>query len=171
MAAAGLLLLSVSGCTLVGYPSGHGDTAPSPAGIPAAPVGGPSDAGRTYEVFGVRYQVMDQADGYRERGIASWYGEEFAGRPTSSGEIFDPDRPSAAHRTLPLNTWVEVTNLDNGRQLTVRINDRGPFARTDERIIDLSYAAARQLGVVGPGTARVEVRALSDREVAQAARR
>jgi rare lipoprotein A len=102
------------------------------------------------------------ADGtnYVEVGVASWYGHELAGRRTSSGEIFDPLALTAAHRTLPLSTWVEVTNLQNGRSVVLRVNDRGPFAETDERIIDVSYGAARVLGLVGPGTARVEVKAV-----------
>jgi rare lipoprotein A len=111
-------------------------------------------------VFGVRYRVLDTADGYLEEGIASWYGGEFHGRPTSSGEIFDQNRVSAAHRTLPLHTWVEVENLENGRQIVVRVNDRGPFAHTDTRIIDLSRAAADELGYLPSGTARVRVRAV-----------
>jgi rare lipoprotein A len=126
-----------------------------------------SDAGRTYEVFGVTYQVVASADGFRERGFASWYGEAFHGRPTATGETYDMYRLSAAHRTLPLHTWVEVTNLDNGKRLVLRINDRGPFARTHERVIDLSWAAALELGVVGPGTAPVEIRALPADEVAE----
>ncbi|MCX8160461.1 MAG: septal ring lytic transglycosylase RlpA family protein [Candidatus Saccharicenans sp.] len=90
-----------------------------------------------------------------ETGIASWYGPEFHGRPTSSREIFDQNDLTAAHPTLPFGTMVLVTNLENGRQVTVRINDRGPFVKG--RIIDLSYAAARLLGMVGPGTARVRL--------------
>ncbi len=88
-------------------------------------------------------------------GIASWYGGEFHGRRTSSGEVFDQHDMTAAHPTLPFGTWVNVTNLENGRAAVVRINDRGPFVRG--RIIDLSYAAARVLGIVGPGTARVRL--------------
>ncbi|NNK62564.1 MAG: septal ring lytic transglycosylase RlpA family protein, partial [Gemmatimonadetes bacterium] len=117
--------------------------------------------GLSYEVFGRRYRILDSADGYRERGTASWYGEAFHGRPTASGETYDMHALSAAHRTLPLHTWIEVVNLDNGRRLVLRVNDRGPFADTGRRILDLSYGAARELGVVGPGLARVEVRALS----------
>ncbi len=93
-------------------------------------------------------------------GVASWYGEEFHGRPTSSSEIYDMHDMTAAHRTLPFGTLVSVTNLENGRSAVVRINDRGPFVRG--RIIDLSYAAARVLGIVGPGTARVRVEVLKD---------
>ena len=159
-------------CSLVGYPSGRGGDGPMPAAVPTsstgagapgsagAPASRPSDAGRTYEVFGVRYQVLDSAEGYEETGMASWYGEAFHGRPTASGETYDMNGRSAAHRTLPLHTWVEVTNLENGRSLVVRVNDRGPFAHTDSRILDLSYGAARELDMVGPGTARVRVRAL-----------
>lgn len=111
-----------------------------------------------YTVLGRTYHVRETARGYSERGLASWYGSKFHGKPTSSGEPFDMHQVSAAHRTLPLPSWVEVTNLDNGRSLVVRVNDRGPFK--DGRIIDLSYAAAVKLGVVDAGTAPVEVRAL-----------
>jgi len=112
----------------------------------------------TYVVFGERYHVLDTSDGYVERGIASWYGEPFHGRRTSSGETYDMYRLTAAHKSLPLPTYVQVTNLDNGLQIVVRVNDRGPFH--EGRIIDLSYAAAKKIGMIGPGTARVEVRAL-----------
>jgi rare lipoprotein A len=111
-----------------------------------------------YTVNGRTYRVLPSARGYRERGDASWYGSKFHGRLTSSGEPFDMYKVSAAHKTLPLPTWVEVTNLENGRKLVVRVNDRGPFKQG--RIIDLSYAAAVKLGVVDRGTAPVEVRAL-----------
>jgi rare lipoprotein A len=94
-----------------------------------------------------------------EFGIASWYGQEFHGRPTSSHEVFNMNDMTAAHRTLAFGTHVMVTNLDNDHSVVVRINDRGPFVRG--RIIDLSYAAASVLGVVGPGTARVRVETLS----------
>lgn len=90
-----------------------------------------------------------------ERGVASWYGEAFHGRSTANGERYDMHRLTAAHRTLPFGTVVEVRNLDNGRSVRVRINDRGPFVRG--RIIDLSYAAAREIEMIGPGTARVEL--------------
>lgn len=93
-----------------------------------------------------------------ERGVASWYGEPFHGRRTASGEVYDMHRFTAAHRTLPFHTLVEVTNLDNKRSVRVRITDRGPFVRG--RIVDLSYAAAREIGLIGPGTARVELRVL-----------
>ena len=119
-----------------------------------------SDAGRLYEVFGVEYRVLDTPVGYEAEGLASWYGEQFNGRPTASGEIFDMNGYSAAHRTLPLHTWVEVENLDNGRRVVVKVNDRGPFVDTDDRLIDLSMGAARRLEMIGPGIARVRIRAV-----------
>ena len=91
-----------------------------------------------------------------ETGLASWYGVPYHGRRTSSGEVYDMYQVSAAHREIPLGSWVEVTNLTNGRSLTVRINDRGPFV--EGRIIDLSYASASLLGVTGPGVVPVKVR-------------
>jgi rare lipoprotein A len=105
---------------------------------------------------------MAQAKDFRQQGIASWYGKEFHGRKTSNGETYDMYGLSAAHKTLPLGTWVKVRNLENGRRLDLRINDRGPFVRG--RVIDLSYGAAKKLGVVGPGTAKVEVVALGIRK-------
>lgn len=111
-----------------------------------------------YEVFGKKYQVMASSRGYVQRGTASWYGSKFHGRRTSSGEPYDMHLATAAHKTLPLPTYAEVTNLDNGKKVIVKINDRGPFK--DNRIIDLSYAAALRLGVIATGTAPVEVRAI-----------
>jgi rare lipoprotein A len=102
-----------------------------------------------------------------ERGVASWYGGKFHGRRTASGEVFDTHRLTAAHRTLPFGTLVEVRNLDNDRTVRVRITDRGPFVRG--RVIDLSYAAAREIGMVGPGTARVELALVADADGAAAA--
>lgn len=112
----------------------------------------------SYEVNGTRYYPLKSATGFVERGIASWYGRDFHGRRTSSGEPYDMYKMTAAHRILPLPTYVEVTNLENGRRAVVRVNDRGPFH--DNRIIDLSYAAARKLGMHDAGTALVEVRAV-----------
>ena len=111
-----------------------------------------------YEVFGVRYEVMPSSTGYKERGIASWYGKKFHGRQTSNGERYDMYSMTAAHKTLPLPTNVRVTNLDNGRAVIVRVNDRGPFVKG--RIIDMSYAAAQALDMTRSGIARVEVEAL-----------
>jgi rare lipoprotein A len=102
---------------------------------------------------------MQSAAGYVEQGIASWYGSDFHGGRTATGETYDMDAMTGAHPTLPLPTWVQVTNLDNGRSVVVRLNDRGPFAKG--RIIDLSRAAAEALDMVRAGTARVEVKSLA----------
>ncbi len=112
----------------------------------------------SYVVFGERYSVMESAAGFSERGIASWYGTKFHGRRTSSGEPYDMYAMTAAHKHLPLPSYVEVTNLENGRKIVVKVNDRGPFAHN--RIIDLSYAAATKLGMVDTGTAPVEIRVI-----------
>ncbi|MEM7280188.1 MAG: septal ring lytic transglycosylase RlpA family protein [Pseudomonadota bacterium] len=111
-----------------------------------------------YDQFGQRYYVLKTAKGYNERGVASWYGKKFHGRQTSNGEIFDMYAMTAAHKTLPLPAYVEVTNLRNGKKAVLRVNDRGPFV--DNRIIDLSYAAATKLGIVQDGTGLVEVRTI-----------
>jgi len=113
-----------------------------------------------YDEFGITYRILDSSEGYEASGIASWYGEPFHGRRTSSGEIYDMYAMSGAHRSLPLPSYVEVTNLDNGRSVTLRINDRGPFVNPELRIIDVSYTAALKLGMIGPGTVRVRVKAL-----------
>jgi rare lipoprotein A len=111
-----------------------------------------------YTVLGRTYRVLDSAEGYRERGVASWYGTKFHGKLTSTREPYDMFAFTAAHKTLPLPTYVRVTNLDNGRSLIVRVNDRGPFH--PNRIIDLSYAAAIRLGIAARGTGLVEVEAI-----------
>ena len=111
-----------------------------------------------YTVNGKSYHVMGNEEGYREVGLASWYGEKFHGHLTSNGEIFDMYQLSAAHKSLPIPSYVTVTNLDNNRSIVVRINDRGPFH--NDRILDLSYAAAWKLGFSDRGTARVQVEAL-----------
>ncbi len=112
-----------------------------------------------YEVYGVRYQVLPSSYGYQERGVASWYGEKFHGRATSSQEPYDMHAMTAAHKTLPLPTYVEVRNLRNNKSVIVRVNDRGPFV--DNRIIDLSYSAAKKLDLIQDGTGLVEVTAIS----------
>lgn len=109
----------------------------------------------TYEVFGKTYTTLASAAGYKAEGLASWYGRKFHGRRTSSGEPFSMYELTAAHRTLPIPTYVRVTNLENGRQTLVRVNDRGPFHA--DRILDLSYAAAVKLGFAERGTARVRI--------------
>ena len=113
-----------------------------------------------YEVFGKRYYVLKSSYGFKERGVASWYGKKFHGRPTSSGVIYDMHKMTAAHKTLPLPTTVRVRNLKNGRSVIVQVNDRGPFV--DNRIIDMSFAAATRLDMIKDGTALVEITVLSD---------
>jgi len=112
-----------------------------------------------YTVLGKQYRVLARADGYVERGLASYYGVKFHGRRTSNREIYDMYAFTAAHKTLPLPSFARVTNLDNGKSVVVRVNDRGPFHAG--RVIDLSYAAAVRLDMIRQGTARVEVRALT----------
>ena len=127
---------------------------PEPRHEPRAAYGNRSP----YKVLGKSYRVLPSAEGYVERGVASWYGQKFHGRHTSSREIYDMCSFSAAHKTLPLPSYVRVTRLDTGESVVVRVNDRGPFHAG--RIIDLSYAAAVKLGLDRSGTAPVEVRAL-----------
>jgi rare lipoprotein A len=117
-----------------------------------------------YTVFNVGYRPLKTSRGYRERGVASWYGKKFHGRRTSSGEAYDMYTMTAAHKTLPLPSYVRVRNLGNGKSVVVRVNDRGPFL--NNRLIDLSYAAAARLGILGAGTGIVEVEALSGDEPA-----
>lgn len=114
--------------------------------------------GPVYEVFGKRYTVMPSSKGYQERGVASWYGKKFHGNLTSSRETYDMYQMTAAHKTLPLPTYVRVRNLQNGKSIVVRVNDRGPFVHN--RIIDLSYSAALRLDMVRNGTGLVEVTAI-----------
>ena len=139
---------------------------PPPAGVESIPDAVPRLEPRSahgnppfYDVLGRRYFVLAAADGYLERGVASWYGPTFHGGNTSSGEPYDMYGMSAAHKTLPLPTYVRVTNLRNGRSVVVRINDRGPFIAN--RLIDLSYTAAAKLDMIREGTTLVEVRALT----------
>jgi len=132
--------------------SGIPDAVPRPE--PLSRYGNPE----SYVVYGKRYYTLPSSKGYQERGMASWYGTKFHGKRTSSGEPYDLYGMTAAHKTLPLPTYVRVTNLDNGSAVTLKVNDRGPFH--DDRIIDLSYTAAAKLGILGNGTGRVEVRAI-----------
>lgn len=113
----------------------------------------------SYVVEGRRYTVLASAEGYKVQGIASWYGAKFHGRRTSSGEPYDMYAMTAAHPTLPLPSYVQVTNLRNGRKVVVKVNDRGPFRHN--RVIDLSYVAALKLGIVAQGTGLVEVKVVT----------
>ncbi|MFZ4690512.1 MAG: septal ring lytic transglycosylase RlpA family protein [Polymorphobacter sp.] len=158
------LLVLLAGCT-------SGDRSPPrpvavvPAAEPVKPEVAPAKPavvrpgtvkiGKPYQVFGVSYYPADDRN-YDERGIASWYGPGFHALDTANGERYEQDDVTAAHKTLPMPSYVEVENLDNGRKLTVRINDRGPFVAG--RIIDLSRRSAQLLGVDRAGTARVRVR-------------
>ncbi len=117
---------------------------------------------KPYEVDGLRYHPLRDHHGFQENGAASWYGQKFHGRKTSNGEVYDMYGLSAAHKTLPMGVYVKVSHLASGRQIIVRINDRGPFVAG--RIIDLSYGAARQLGIVDSGTAQVQIQALGYQE-------
>jgi rare lipoprotein A len=120
-----------------------------------APTPSPKEKPKPYRVGNTWYQPVSDARGYKERGIASWYGKKFHGRKTSSGETYNMYAMTAAHKTLPLGTHVSVINLNNNKKATVHINDRGPFVRG--RIIDLSYSAAKKLDMISSGTAPVEI--------------
>ena len=171
LATAGVVaLLALAGCA-----SEPMRPVPPSAPVPPAPAPGtaavPHDEPRSkygnppfYEVGGRRYAVLQTAAGYVEQGVASWYGPDFHGGRTATGETYDMNAMTGAHPTLPLPAWVRVTNLENGRSVVVRLNDRGPFAR--DRIIDLSHAAAEQLDMIRKGTARVEVRSLATGDTA-----
>ena len=157
-----LILVSVVGsssCTLVGTATPE-DPRMVPQGVPVEELASDTGNMEEYTVNGAVYRVLETSYGYTETGMASWYGEQFHGRPTSSMEPFDMNGVSAAHRSLPIPTWVRVTNLENGRRLLVRVNDRGPFAHTERRIIDLSYGAAVLLGMVEAGVVEVRVEAV-----------
>ncbi|WP_410003468.1 septal ring lytic transglycosylase RlpA family protein [Marinobacter sp. F3R11] len=140
-------------------PSGNFDASGLSDAVPVYQA--PVNAGNKspYTVWGKRYTVMDSNDGYVARGTASWYGEKFHGHKTSNGETFDMYQMSAAHKSLRIPGYARVTNLANGRSVIVRVNDRGPFH--GDRLIDLSYAAAKKLGYQSHGTAQVEVAAIT----------
>lgn len=121
---------------------------------------GPKKIGKPYKINGVTYYPMESADGYSEEGIASWYGPGFHGKLTANGERYNQKAMTAAHKTLPLPTLVKVDNLENGKSVIVRVNDRGPYSKG--RIIDLTEVAARRLGMIDKGTARVRVSVLSE---------
>ena len=158
-----LLLASVSACGNIGYRDGAPDRIKIdvrkipdavPKVEPLSEYGNPS----SYEVLGKTYHPLKSSKGFVQHGIASWYGTKFDGQKTSSGEKYDMYAMTAAHKTLPLPCYVRVTNLDNHKQVVVKVNDRGPFH--EGRIIDLSYAAAIKLGIDKTGTANVEIVAI-----------
>jgi rare lipoprotein A len=135
------------------------------AKAPVIPGPVPEGAPRPYRVGQEWYQPLASVREFKEQGVASWYGKDFHGKKTSSGEIYNMYDMTAAHKILPLGTYVRVKNLENNRMIDVRINDRGPFVRG--RIIDLSYTAAKKLEIVGPGTAKVEIVALGTRNLSK----
>jgi|TARA_B110000211_G_C14084675_1_gene556126 rare lipoprotein A len=158
-----ILSVTLSACS-IGVPIGTRTDTSSADAIKIPPVATRSKLGNptSYVVFGKRYYVMDNAHGFVQRGLASWYGKKFHGRKTSSGEIYNMHAMTAAHKTLPLPSYVRVVNIENGRSIVVKVNDRGPFI--GDRIIDLSFAGATKLGVIEPGTAEVEISVLSSSE-------
>ena len=164
-----LLALLFAGCnghlpSLPGEQDGpgeHRDVSHVPDAVPRVEPRSRGGNPANYVVFGKRYHTLSSSEGFTQRGIASWYGRKFHGRKTSNGETYDMYSMSAAHKRLPIPTYVQVTNLENGRQVVVRVNDRGPFH--DNRIIDLSYAAASRIGMLGKGTALVEIQAIDPR--------
>lgn len=159
LAAALLACAGLAACATPKHPIDLATSAPAPSRTQpsmTAPDGKPlRGTMKPYQIKGVWYTPAEQPD-YDETGVASWYGEKFHNRQTANGEVFDQWRLSAAHKTLPLPSIVEVENLDNGRRMRLRVNDRGPFV--EGRVIDLSRAAAEELGFVGKGVARVRVR-------------
>lgn len=144
-------------------PQPPADVAAIPDAVPRAEPRSAKGNPPFYDVLGKRYFVLSTAAGYVERGVASWYGPGFHAARTSNGEPYDMYAMTAAHKTLPLPAYVQVTHLGNGRSVILRVNDRGPFK--DGRIIDLSYTAASKLGILKAGTAFVEVRALTPGEM------
>lgn len=158
---AGCIVLA-SGCGVTVKRDGPGGlvgAGPAPDATPQVETRSRYGNPDSYEVFGKRYYTLKTSRGFQERGIASWYGKDFHGRRTSSGEVYDMYQMTAAHKHLPLPSYVTVTNLENGRSAVLKVNDRGPFH--ENRVIDLSYAAALKLGVAKKGTAFVEITAIN----------
>jgi rare lipoprotein A len=149
------LMLCCGGCTITPEPDSTCYTAAVPSPQSGARLKGWQ---KPYRVMGKSYTPLMDHDGFVQEGTASWYGKKFHGRKTSNGEVYDMYAMTAAHKTLPLGVFVRVENKSTGREAVVRVNDRGPFVAG--RIIDLSFAAANKLGVVGPGTAPVVITAL-----------
>jgi len=159
-----LLILSFFGCSSAldkqyEYGSSHIPPPKKPTyKTPSPSSGNKTGTQKPYKIKGVKYTPIASASGFMQTGIASWYGSKFHGRKTSNGEIYNMYAMTAAHKTLPMNTWVSVHNLKNNRKIVVRINDRGPFIRG--RIIDLSYTGAKRIGIVDSGTVKVRITAL-----------
>jgi len=156
-----LLIMTLAGCSSItierdSAPSKSVDISSIPDAIPKSEARSKYGNPESYVVFGKRYYLMDNNRGFTQQGIASWYGKKFHGRRTSSGETYDMYAMTAAHKTLILPAYVEVTNLGNGKKVVVKVNDRGPFH--ENRVIDLSYSAATKLDVVAKGTALVKIR-------------
>ncbi len=169
------LILTLGGCSTRqpgGYYKDDGPHKKVPVNIDAiqdaVPRHEPLSKGgnKPYTVFGKIYFPLKSARGYRARGVASWYGKKFHGNRTSSGETYNMYAMSAAHKTLPLPSYVRVTNINNRKSVVLRVNDRGPFLHN--RLIDLSYVAARKLGITATGTGRVEVTAIVSAKTASA---
>jgi rare lipoprotein A len=170
--AAALVLLIIGGCSSGpprgGYYQDDGPHASAPVDIWQVPEPVPKNealsnyGNKPYTVFNKTYYPLKDASGYRERGVASWYGRKFHGKRASSGETYDMYALSAAHKTLPLPSYARVRNLTNNRGIIVRVIDRGPFL--DNRLIDLSYTAAARLGILGAGTGLVEVEGVTPDE-------
>jgi len=148
----------VTGSDKDGTPGYRADLANVPDAIPRPEPRTAAGNKSPYTVLGKTYRVKPVPHGHRERGLGSWYGTKFHGRKTSLGEDYDVYTMTAAHKTLPLPTYVRVTNLENGKRAVVRVNDRGPFH--EDRVIDLSYAAAYRLGYANKGTALLELEVL-----------
>jgi rare lipoprotein A len=153
-----LLLTSCSHWHQDGPPSYYVDASKVPDAVPKPEPLSKFGNMPSYYVFGKKYYVMKSSKNYQQQGIASWYGTKFHQHRTSSGERYDMLGMTAAHKTLPLPTYVQVTNLANGKKIIVKVNDRGPFE--SNRLIDLSYVAAKKLGMLGHGTTRVDVKAI-----------
>lgn len=156
-----ILMLFLASCSTIskdGPPSYPVDESKIPDAVPKTEPLSKYGNKTSYRVFGKNYYVMKSSKSYHARGVASWYGTKFHHQRTSSGERYNMLAMTAAHRSLPLPTYVQVTNLKNGKKVIVKVNDRGPFE--SNRLIDLSYVAAKKLGMIGHGTTIVDVRAL-----------
>lgn len=144
-----------------GYDDGYSQSSPPSDNSVHYPNGAPQgERAKPYTVLGQTYHPLKSAHGFVEEGVASWYGSDFHGKKTANGERYDMYGMTAAHRILPFNTKLRVTNLGNGKSIIVRVNDRGPFV--NNRIIDLTRSGAQQLGMIGPGTARVRIESIGD---------